>query len=401
MLVKGLMMIDFLVLIKNKFNNLQKALFAYILFQIFCTLLILTDYDINSTKYLTRVVGLCFIFLTFSSLLYWLCLVISRKKLFLLPTSISLTITNIVCYFSLYKEHVLHDIHVQISHFLITNLIPAKFLKISVDSGELIWGIALAGYLGLGMIIYGYFFLKNKNGFENKYEKQVIYLGGGTYLFLFPIIFIFTHFTFVGSNYQYVQAMIRYTDSAVQIYEKQNKHDLFQINELKWFPSIEHAQVYYKSDSFTNKFKGVNNKKEFYDKSMRKLNSIVENGWYDQPKMTYDNMTDFNHWVAISYNFNMDATEKDSKRSWYSDLSIVLTNTADKEQDLLRHSIFYIHEAADGSVYSVIDFSRTFKDHKMNYIFNLFFVLYHILYLSLFTYLLQLHNNKHMKGKKI
>lgn len=385
----------------KKLSTTQKLLSIYILFQIFGTLLILTDYDLNSTKYLTRVVGLCFIFLTFSGLLYWICLIISKRKILLIPTAISLTITNIVCYFSLYKEHILHDTHVAISQFLIIHIIPARFMEISVKSGDLIWGIALAGYLGLGMIIYGYFFIKNKNGFDNKYEKQVMYLGGGTYLFLFPIIFVFTHFTFVGSNYQYVQSMIRYTDSAVKVYEKKEQRDLFQISELKWFPSLNSAHSYYKSSAFTDTITGVNNKKEFYNKAMNKFDSVIEHGWYQQKKMTYDDMTDFNHWVSIAYNFNMDAVEKDNQRAWYSDLSIVLTNTAEKEQDLLRHSIFYIYEAKDGSVYSVIDFNRTFKDHKMNYIFNLFFVLYHIIYLSLFAYLLQLHNNKHMKGKKI
>ncbi len=389
------------ILLINNYTKTQIGFFVFILFQIFCTILLVTDYDISSTKYLTRLVGLLFIFLTFSGLLYWVGFLIGKKKKILIPAAVSLTITNIVCYFSLYKEHVFHDYHVWFSEFIILNVIPMRFMEVSVRSGDLIWGIALAGYIGLGMIIYGYFFIKNKNGFENKYEKQVMYLGGGTYLFLFPLIFVFTHFTFVGSNYQYIHSMIKYTDSAVQVYDKQGKTDYFDIKELKWFPNMHSAYNYLSSEAYKATLTGTNNKKDFYDTSMSKFADIMDKGWYDKPKVSYETMKEFNHWVAVSYNFNMDAVNKETKTAWYSELGNVLTNTAQNEQDLLRHSIFYIHELDDGSVYLLLDFNRTFKDHKINYIFNLFFVLYHIIYLSRFAYLVYIHNNKHKKGKKL
>lgn len=386
------------------FDKLKKVsiwIYLFALIQIGISSFILFDYDVSSVKYLPRLVSLLFIFLTAAGLLYWVFFAIFKKKMLFLPLTLSLAITNFLCILNLYFDSYAIGLNNWLNHYLIVIFFPFNFFKVSLDDGNLGWSLAVAAYLGLGLIIYGNWFLKNKNGFENKYEKQVMYVGGGLYLFLFPIIFVFTHFTFVGSNYQYMQGMLQYTNGAVEVYEKQNKRDHFDIKELKWFPDMKSAHNYYLNPEYKNSISNAPTKLDVYNKAMNRFEIFEQYGWYDKEKVNYDTMTRFHDWVQVAYNFNFDEVDKKNKVTWFTEISLVLKNTSENDEDLLRHSVFYIKELKDGSVYVMLDFNRTFKDHKMNYIFNLFFVLYHIIYLALFAYLVSLHSNKRMKGKKL
>jgi hypothetical protein len=385
----------------EKIKGVSIWIYLFMFIQIIISGYILFDYDISSVKYLPRLVSLLFIFLTVSGLLYWLFFSLWKKKLLILPLSISLMITNILCILNLYFNSYAAKVNRFLNSILVETSIPMKFVHVSMDDSNISWSLAIAFYLGLGLIIYGNWFIKNRNGFENKYEKQVMYLGGGTYLLLFPIIFVFTHFTFVGTNYQYMQGMLQYTNSAVEIYEKQGKKDFFDIKELKWFPNMKTARNYYSHPDFKAKISNAPTKVAFHKQAIDRMDNLIKHNWFDKNKMTYDNMNDFQDWIQVAYNFNFDGIEKQNKRTWFTSINIVLTNTSENDEDLLRHSTFYLKELPNGSVYAMLDFNRTFKDHKMNYIFNLFFVLYHILYLALFAYLLSLHSNKRMKSKKL
>lgn len=386
---------------KSLIKNPRFYLILFFISQIGGALFILMDYDSLSVKYLPRTVSMFFILTVVFGLLYFLFIWIIRKKLFLLPASIALLLTNIVVYKTLYEDFTVIEIHSFFNQIMLYTLLQLKFIKVSLEDSNLMWGIIVAAYIGIGMMIYGNWFIQSKKGFDNKYEKQVMFLGGGLYLFLFPIIFVFTHFTFVGSNYQYMENQLVYTHSAVNIYDKQNKTDFFDIKDLKWFPNIKEAKEYFGNESFLKSASSADEKLDFYKNFLLTLDKIETKGWEDKPKLKYDFIEHFSDWVQISYNFNFYGEVKEPKIAWKTDIAYVFSNRTVNDQDLLRHAIYYIKEREDGSLYIMYDLSRVFKDHKVNYIFNLFFVLYHFIYWGLFAYLVKIHNNKHMKGKKL
>lgn len=387
--------------LEKYFKNPQFYLVLFFISQIIGCVFILFDYESDSVKYLPRTVSMFFILTVVFGLLYCVFFLILRKKLFIIPASLSLLLTNIIVYKTLYEDFKYIEIHSFLNQIMLYTVFQIRFVKVSLDDSTLIWGIMLAGYIGIGMLIYGYFFIKNKNGFENRYEKQVMYLGAGLYLFLFPVIFVFTHFTFVGSNYQYMENQLMYTSSAVDVYEKQGKKDFFDIKKLKWFPSMTAAKNYYDNDFYLKEASSADEKKAFYKNFLIVLNKLEKGEWEDKEPVKYDYIQHFSDWIQIAYNFNFNGEIKDKKIYWRTDIAYVFSNRTVNDQDLLRHAIFYIKELPDGSVYVLYDLSRVFKDHRINYIFNLFFVMYHFIYWGLFAYLVRIHNNKHMKGKKL
>ena len=324
---------------------------------------------------------------------------IFRKKNFLIPATLGLFLSNILIYFTLYQEKISFFISQGLGDLMINDIFKVRFINASVSDGNLSWAIAFAFYVGCAMLIYGQWFIRKKTDFDNKVEKQLIYMGLGLYLVLFPFVFCFTHFTFVGSNYQYIQGILQYSNSAVQIYEKEHQTDYFQIKDLRWFPNMETAVQYYKSPLFTSNIMNSKNKKIFYETSINKLDELKNNGWVDDEKMTYDKIDSFHHWVQIAYNFNLEGKVAKNKTLWYSEISPVIKDKRENDQDLLRHSILYLHQTNNGDVYSIFSFDRTFKDHKMNYVFNMFFILYHFVYLGLFYYLITIHSKKHLSKK--
>lgn len=362
---------------------------------------VLLDYDLNSVKFLPRVVSLLFIALIVDTVCFSVFFFLLRKRIFKLPATLGLLVANILIYLTLYHNQFSFGFNQWLGDWLINHIFHVKFINVAVSDGNLSWGVALGTYIGIGLIIYGQWFVRKKTDFDNKVEKQLIYMGLGLYLVLFPFVFVFTHFTFVGSNYQFMQAILKYTDSAVHIYETDKQHNNFEIKELRWYPDLTTAIASFKEEGFKQRVATSKNKTEFYNASIEKLERLQEHGWYDKPKITYDKMERFHDWAQVSYNFNLDGVDKKSQTIWYSEISTVLFAARKNDEDLLRHSVLYLHQSPDGSVYAMMDFNRVFKDHKMNYIFNLFFVLYHLIYLGLFVYLITLHDKKHLGGKHV
>ena len=361
----------------------------------------LLDYDLNSVKFLPRVVSLLFVALIVDAVCFSVFFFIFRRRIFKIPMALGLLIANILIYLTLYQSKISFFVNQWLGDQLINRIFHIHFVNVAVSDGNLSWGVALGTYIGIALLIYGQWFVRKKSDFDNKVEKQLIYMGLGLYLVLFPFVFVFvfTHFTFVGSNYQFIQGILKYTNSVVQIYEKKGQRDNFDIKELKWFPSLQEATQYYSHPSFRERVATAKNKTEFYEAAMQKVALVQEHGWYDKDKMVYDKMERFHDWVQVAYNFSLDGVDKTTQTMWYSEISPVLTSNREHDEDLLRHSVLYLHQNKDGSVYSMLDFNRVFKDHRMNYIFNFFFILYHLIYLGLFVYLITIHDRKHLGGK--
>ncbi len=382
-------------------NIKQKLLIIFLLLQVVIQALFLLDYDLNSVKFLPRVISLVFVALIVNGVCFGLFFLLFKRKLLVLPLALALMLSNSLIFLNLYQGKLAFQINQFLGDRFINDIFSIRFVNASVNDGNLSWGIALGTYVGILLIIYGQWFIKKKNDFDNKVEKQLIFMGLGIYLVLFPFVFVFTHFTFVGSNYQYMQALIKYTHSATEIYEKDNQRDTFNIKELKWFPNMQEAVSYYKSPKFKGQVSTSKNKTEFYNSAIGKLDKVFYDGWKDKPPVKYSEIERFHDWVQISYNFNFDGVNAQNKTVWYSEISPVIGNARQKDEDLLRHSVLYLRELKDGSVYSMIDFNRTFKNHKMNYIFNFFFILYHVFYIGLFLYLITLHSKKNIGGKNV
>lgn len=378
-------------------NTINLLLLAMIVVQA----LFLLDYDLNSVKFLPRVISLVFVALIVNGVCFGVFFFALKRKLVKIPLILALALSNSLIFLNLYYPESAFSVNQFLGDRFINDIFSIRFVNASVSDGNLSWGIALGTYVGIMLMIYGQWFIKKKTDFDNKVEKQVIFMGLGLYLVLFPFVFVFTHFTFVGSNYQYMQALIKYTNSATLIYEEEKQRDTFDIKELKWFPNLDKAIDYYKGQNFQSHVSTSKNKTDFYNTSISKIEAIKHNGWKEKPPVTYDQIDRFHDWVQISYNFNLDGMSAINKTAWYSEISPVITNARKNDEDLLRHSVLYIHEANDGSIYSMMDFNRTFKNHKMNYIFNFFFILYHIFYLGLFLYLISLHSKKNIGGKDV
>lgn len=381
-------------------NYGKKYILSFLLIsQLLTQLYFLFDYDISSVKFLPRVVSLVFVALIVNAVCFSIFFFIFRKRIFKIPATLGLFLSNVLIYITLYQKSLSFTISQGLGDILINALFRIRFVNVAVSDGNLSWAVALGVYVGIALLIYGQWFVRKKTDFDNKVEKQLIYMGLGLYLVLFPFVFVFTHFTFVGSNYQYIQGIFQYTNSAVQIYEQDNQKDYFQIRELHWFPDIHTAVEYYKQPGFTQNIMNSKNKKSFYYAAIDKLNNLDNQGWKEEEKMRYDKMKSFHHWVQVAYNFNLEGESVKDKTLWYSEISPVITDERKNDQDLLRHSILYLHQTPRGDVYAMFEFDRTFKDHRMNYIFNMFFILYHIVYLGLFVYLITIHDKRHL-GKK-
>lgn len=361
----------------------------------------LLDYDISSVKFLPRIVSLVFVALIVNGVCFSVFFFIFRKRIFKIPAILGLFLSNVLIYITLYQKDLSFTISQGLGDILVNGVLRFRFVNVAVSDGNLSWAIALGVYVGIALLIFGQWFVRKKTDFDNKVEKQLIYMGLGLYLVLFPFVFVFTHFTFVGSNYQYIQGIFQYTDSAVKIYEKQQQRDYFQIKDLRWFPDIHTAVAHYSQPIFTQDIMESKNKKSFYEAAIEKLHNLDKNGWQQREKMTYDKMESFHHWVQVAYNFNLEGEDAENKTIWYSEISPVITDERKNDQDLLRHSILYLHQTPQGDVYAMLNFDRTFKDHRMNYIFNLFFILYHFIYLGLFVYLITIHDRKHLGNKGV
>lgn len=382
----------------KKYNErfiLPFLLISQILIQVY----FLFDYDVSSVKFLPRVVSLVFVALIVNAVCFTTFFFLFRRRIFKIPAILGLLLSNILIYITLYQKSLSFLINQNLGDFLINAVLHVRFINVAVSDGNLSWAVALGIYIGIALLIFGQWFVRKKTDFDNKVEKQLIYLGLGLYLILLPFVFVFTHFTFVGSNYQYIQGIFQYTDSAVKIYEEDNQKDYFQIRELRWFPNVHTAVEYYKQPQFTQDIMNSKNKKSFYEAAIYKLNTLEQHGWQEREKMTYDKMESFHHWVQVSYNFNLEGENIKEQTLWYSEISPVITDARKNDQDLLRHSILYLHQTPQGDVYAMFNFDRTFKDHRMNYIFNMFFILYHFVYLGLFVYLITIHDKKHLAKK--
>jgi hypothetical protein len=391
-------------LIINKIRNNNNLLIFVVL--IILQIAFIMDYNFNSVRFSTRFFSLVFVILIVNGLCFSLTFFLIRKKQFYISAISGMALSNSILFLILYKFKLMVLINKFLDDTLINSYIHIRFINVSAK-GNFAWVPLLAAYLGIALLIYGRWFIKSKTDFDNKAQKRLIFMGLGLYLFLFPFVFIFTHFSFVGSNFQYIQDQLKYLDKNVTIYQQNNQHDFFNNQELKWFPNIDNAITYYKDPRFVTKNQIYDDNKidqqEYYESALTHLNETkhyINGTWKDKNTLSYSNMKNFSQWIQVAYNINFDGANAKNKTLWYSDLvGPEAFSTKNIREDLVRHCILYVRENNDKSVYVMLDFNRTFKDHRINYIFNTFFIVFHLFYLSLFVYLIYLHNSFNIRKK--
>lgn len=414
---------------QNVFNFLWQRKFVigfwlFLIWQIF-----LLKYDFNSVKFLPRLVSLVFIALSLNTVLFTVFFMIYRKKDFYKPVCLALLCSNIAIYTTIHYPSVYDYFGLILDTLLVKHLIPVHFVGIAVSDGNLFWALMLGLYLSIFLFIYGNWFIRNKkleDGFW-KIERQLFYTGLGLYGILVPFIFIFTHFTFVGSNYIYMEGLLKYADKITTMYDDEGRKNNFQLKDLKYFNSIKDVQNFYNDPILINRIvtgkmttpliinekdnsgavaeierKRIisgDNKGDFYYSALDKIDNIAKEGFLEKEKLTYNTITRFHDWVQIAYNLSFNGIDAKEKKLWYLEITPTVIKAKEEQEDVLRHSILYIKEAKDGGYYVFFSLDRVFKDHKMNYIFNLFFILFHLIYIGLFIYLISIHQKKNLSKK--
>lgn len=397
----------------------------FLFFIAVCFQLYLLKYDIHSVKFLPRLVSLIFIALSLNAVLFTTFFLIFRRREFYKPCALALICADAAIYVTLNYPTVYDYFGVVMDTLLVKKLIPVHFVQVAVSDGNLFWSLMLGLYISIFLFVYGNWFIRNKkldDGFW-KIERQFFYTGLGLYGILVPFIFIFTHFTFVGSNYLYMEGLLKYTDKVVAFYDKENRQDNFQLKDLHYFPTLDSALKFYQDKAYVARIiTGKNsyvptkedltnplversriisgdNKADFYMTSMDKLQQLKDKGFENPKKLTYETITRFHDWVQVAYNVSFNGQNQEHQKLWYQEITPTVLQAKEQQEDVLRHSILYVQKAHAGGYYIYFTLDRTFKDHKMNYIFNFFFVLFHVLYISFFIYLLNLHKKKNLSKK--
>lgn len=356
--------------------------------------------DIHSPRFITTFIAILFVAVTLNLTIYAFLFLFHRKKSFyklgfytLLGSSSAIFIALNYPWANAFWGQFMNDV-------LVKYLWPSRFIQVSIKDGNFFWLLMLSLYVGIFLIIHGNWHVKKlkKDGFW-KIDRQVMYLGLGLYAVLTMFIFIFTHFTFVGSNYVYMENSLRYVDKLADYYDFIDMKENFALKDLKYFKSWQEMKDYYANPLFKARLSTAESKEDFYNESMNLINRIKEKGFQPMEPITYEKINRFHEWMEISYNLNLKQANQQEKKLWYSELTPPEVIFKGGEKEVLRHSFLYIKQSKDRGYYSYFILDRTFKDYKMNDIFNIFFILFHLVYIGLFIYLLKIHKKINLSKK--
>lgn len=311
-------------------------------------------------------------------------------------------LSNIIFYFSI--DDKIAPLSTFLGKLLLHSALPFDFIKVAVHEEILVWSIPVAFYIGVFLIIYGYFFVKKSLDYKSIFERKITYMGIGLYLCVLPFVFFVTHFTSVGSYYQYGLNELLFTNKIVKSYDSKNQHEHFQLKELYWFPTKKDALDFYTKETYINKIEIENNKqkKRFYEQSIRLLKNNIDNGWVnEQASKKYKDIEEFEEWIQFAYNFKFKGSSNAEKTLWFYTIIPLAKENKKIAQESGRTGIFFLQESKKEGVYVRLIFERAFKDTQANLIFNYIFVIYHFVFFTAFYFLLRTHNRKLSPKKEI
>lgn len=355
----------------------------------------------ESIRFGPKLIDSMFTYFSFNTPFFILSFLIIRKDI-AKCTFFGQLIGGIVMYV-LWQRHfdIYYLINTWMDNFLVRYAMPFQFIKASINGGSQLWSFMLSFYVGVALLIYGNWFVNKKRQKDGlwKIERQVLWTGLGVYGIINILIWVFTHFSFVGSNYVYMHQTLKYVDQIVEFYDNKGEKDRFALKELEFFKTKEELLAYYNAPLFQERA----NQKDRMGFLKGSLNVIerFENEGSVEININYDNMHRFHDWMSVVMNGKHLGQDKAKKSVWNIELSPAIY-VDPKYQDVTRHALMYVKKAKDDSgYYSYIVFDRVFKDFKQNYLFNLLFGLFHLIFIPTFIYLLHLHKKKNLQNSAI
>lgn len=368
----------------------------------------LLNYHFDDSSFYGHLINNVFLFFIVNLPFTLLCFLFLKKRHFVYSIISSVILTMPVMYLFASPQYLelYNNMNKLFDNVLVKPLAPFNFVIASVSGGSSVFVLVISGFVGLFLLIYGNWFLKNKkiDDLYDTVQRKVIYTGIGVYGIINILIWVFTHFAFVSSNYLYMGYNIRIIDQIATHYQEKDKTEFIKIKELKYFSNIEDVLFYYYYDAgLSDNKKGVD-KEQNFKTMMNTIKMLKESDFkYSPTQVNYDSMKRFHDWVSIAYNFSYNKNE--NQTYWMLELTPVnkdvLKDNEIKPKDVARHSMLFIKKTQNNGYYTYLVQDRTFKENKMNYIFNSFYILFHILYISLFIYLCSIHRKKQLnKGDK-
>lgn len=201
-------------------------------------------------------------------------------------------------------------------------------------------------------------------------NQQILLYGLLTYLILIPSIWVFTHFTYVSSNFFYLNTHINTISSLMN----QNK---FENKNIKYFNNFYDLQSHY-----LNEPKYSEHKKRMLKNYFTQLETYFKNQF--QINMGYYDVKTFNDWV----DFTLNQSHIGKNNSTFYFYSLYIPEEYDSEN--LSHVVILI-KPENNQLKSYLIFDPSFKALNKNFIFNTFYILFHIVYLSLWFWLIRIH----------
>lgn len=357
--------------------------------------------DTESIRFGPKLIDSLFTYFSFNTPFFILSFLVIRKNLFK-ALFFGHLLAGIVM-FVLWDRHfdIYYLINRSMDNLLVRYAMPFQFIQASIRGGSQLWSFMLSFYVGVILLIYGNWFInkrKNKDGLW-KIERQVLWTGLGVYGIINIMIWVFTHFSFVGSNYVYMHQSLKYVDQIVTYYDSKKERDVFNLKELHFFKTKEDLLNYYKHPMFQERA-NQEDRIGFLNGSLNVIERF-ENPGTIELGLNYGNMERFHDWMSVVMNAKNLGQDKEKNTVWNIELSPAIYVNP-QYQDVTRHSLMYVKKASDGSgYYGYIVFDRVFKDMKQNYFFNLMFGLFHLIFIPLFIYLLFLHKKKNLQNSAI
>lgn len=262
-------------------------------------------------------------------------------------------------------------------------LFPFNFVRASVDEGSPAWAITII------LVSFVILFIKNwindkKNPKPKKNELLSSFFKNGlmAYAFLAVSIWVFTHFTYLGTHTYYMMGNIKYIDKITHVLDEKEENNYMPIHGLHKVKSVDEA------------IKVIDDYKKYKTNDKIEQIETMKREWIDalngkNPKVTtYDNMSKFWDWLEIVFNFEFVGYKNNT--FWHSSLSV----PKEYDYDLARHAMLYARLAPDGSYWLYIELNNNFKGYKQNYFFNFMYLVFHAVFIGLFIWLYSIHKKR-------
>ena len=221
--------------------------------------------------------------------------------------------------------------------------------------------------------------LFRKSIIKNEVDKslqQIVNYGLLVYMILIPTIWVFTHFTYVTSNFFYMNTSSNMVNSILASEKKELYNESF--NE---FRNFQHMFEFYEEAYDYDEHLWSNLRTYLYDF----LRAYEKNFQFD--KMHYYDVVDFEDWVDFTLNQRHMGYIENENIFYFYHLYI-----PEKYNEIpLSHLIFSVKIKYDGSLISYLNFDPEFKKYKKNYLFNIIYIIFHIVFIVFWLWLIRIH----------